>query len=68
MTTRQALSGLLGRMREEELRELLDFAQFLSLRAERREWNDFALDQLERAYGPDEPEYSKADLKSEEPA
>ena len=34
----------------------------------RREWNDFALDELERAYGPDEPEYSEADLKPEEPA
>ena len=68
MTTRQVISELLQRMREEELRQVLDFARFLSSRAEREGWGSLALAQLERAYGPEESEYTEADLKPEGPA
>ena len=67
MTTKQALTELLEDMSEEELREVLDFARFMSSRAEREAWGALAFAQLERAYGPDEPEYTEADLRPEEP-
>jgi hypothetical protein len=33
---------------------------------ERGAWQQLGLEQLERAYGPDEPEYTEADLKDAE--
>ncbi len=65
MTTRQALKDLVEQMGEDELREVLDFARFLSSRAEREAWRGLALAQLERAHGPEESEYTEADLKPE---
>jgi hypothetical protein len=65
MTTREALDRLLKSMPEDRLRELLDFAEFLRLREERDGWKLFGQAQLSRAYGPDEPEYTEADLRSE---
>ena len=65
MTTKEALSVIMGEMPEERLREVLDFARFLSRRAEGDAWTGLALEQLRRAYGPDEPEYTEADLKPE---
>ena len=67
MTTRQALRQILERMREEELHQILDFARFVSARAERGAWTGLALAQLDRAYGPGEPEYTEEDLRTEEP-
>ncbi len=68
MTTREALGEIMERMGEEELREVLDFARFLSGRPrcspERGSRGAFALEQLERAYVDDEPAYTEADLKS----
>jgi hypothetical protein len=51
---------------DERLRELLDFAEFLSWREEREGWRQFGQAQLARAYGPNEPEYTSADLKQEQ--
>ncbi len=72
MTTREALREVLGelmeRMPDEKLREVLDFARFVNSRAERDAWRDLALSQLDRVYGPDEPEYTEADVKAERPA
>lgn len=68
MTTKEALSALIERMREEHLREVLDFARFVSRRAERDAWMGLALEALDRAYGPGEPEYTEADLKPERSA
>ena len=65
MTTRDALSKLLESMPENHLREVFDFARFVSSRAERDAWSVLALEHLERAYGPDEPDYTIADLKPE---
>ncbi len=65
MTTRDALTQVLARLDEERLREVLDFAHFVSARDERREWTDLALAGLARAYGPDEPDYTEADIKED---
>lgn len=63
MTARQALSELLERLPEERLGEILDFARAVAATEERQDWQRFGRSQLARAYGPDEPEYTKADLK-----
>ena len=49
----------------ERLREVLNFAEFLSWQEERQAWRQFGQAQLARAYGPNEPEYTTADLKPE---
>lgn len=63
MTTKDALARVLDRLDEERLREVLDFARFVSARDEQREWSDLALEGLARAWGPEEPEYTEADVK-----
>ena len=63
MTVRESLSKVLESLPEERLSEVLEFAQFLNWQEERREWIQFGQNQLARAYGPDEPDYSEADLK-----
>ena len=63
MTPRQTLDKLLESLTEDRVREVLDFAQFLSWRSQRERWQRFGRAQLARAYGPDEPEYTAADLK-----
>ncbi len=62
MSAREKLEKLLENMPEDRLREIADFAAFLSAREERADWRQFGHMQLERAYGPDEPEYTRADL------
>jgi len=44
---------------------VLDFAEFLSWQDDREGWRRFGAAQFARAYGPDEPEYTAADLKPE---
>ena len=68
MSTKETLTALIERMPEVRLREVLDFALFVGRQAEREAWTGLALEGLERAYGPDEPEYGEADLKPEQPA
>ena len=63
MTVRESLSKVLESLPEERLSEVLEFAQFLNWQEERREWIQLGQSQLARAYGPDEPDYSEADLK-----
>ena len=70
MTVREALDRVLGELSEQGLREVLDFANSLHARdvrgeEERADWRAFGLSQLAKAYGPDEPDYSEADLKPE---
>jgi hypothetical protein len=65
MSVRESLDKILGDLPEGRLRELLDFARFLSWQEERGAWQEFGQAQLARAYGPNEPEYSLADLKPE---
>lgn len=65
MSTRETLDSLLQNMSDEHLREVVDFAAFLSWREERAGLRSFGQAQLARAYGPNEPEYTLADLKPE---
>lgn len=63
MSMMQALDELLATFPEDHVREVLDFARFLHARQEQEEWRRFGAHQLAQAYGPDEPEYSEADIK-----
>jgi Protein of unknown function (DUF2281) len=65
MSARESLKKLIEEMPEEQLREVLHFAEFLSSKEERAAWKAFGQAQLARAYGLDEPEYTLADLKPE---
>jgi hypothetical protein len=65
MSVKKTLDELLATFAEGQLRGVLDFAQFVNTRQEREEWRRFGAQQLARAYGPDEPEYTEADLKPE---
>ncbi len=62
MSVKEALEKVLEVLPEERLRELLDFAEFLNGQAERAAWQQFGQTQFARAYGPDEPDYTSADL------
>jgi hypothetical protein len=66
MSVKEALDKVLEALPEEKLREVLDFAEFLNGRAERAAWQQFGQAQMARAYGPDEPDYTSADLKKTE--
>lgn len=65
MSARDNLQELLENMPDERLREVVNFARFLNWQDERDGWRHFGQAQLARAYGPDEPEYTHADLKQE---
>ena len=64
MSTREALEKLLESLPDDRLRELLDYAEFLRGH-ESTAWRQFGRGQLARAYGPNEPGYTAADLKPE---
>jgi hypothetical protein len=63
MSTLATLEPLLENLSEERLGLLIDFARFLAFEDERQAWRQFGQSQLARAYGPDEPEYTEADIK-----
>ena len=65
MTTKEALEEILLTLPEHRLDELVDFARFLSWQDERAAWQRFGHAQLAKAYGPDEPDYSRNDIKPE---
>jgi hypothetical protein len=66
MSVKEALEKVLEVLPEEKLREVLDFAEFLNGQAERAAWRQFGQAQIARAYGPDEPDYTSADLRKTE--
>lgn len=63
MSVKDALTRVLDDLPEPRLREVLHFAEFLSWQEERDAWQQFGQGQLARAYGSNEPEYTRADLK-----
>jgi hypothetical protein len=65
MSVKEALEKVVDTLSEERQREVLDFAEFLSWQDDREGLRRFGQAQLARAYGPDEPEYTAADLKPE---
>jgi hypothetical protein len=65
MSTREALAEVIDSLPEDRMEQLLDFARFVLEQEDREAWRRFGQQQLARAYGEDEPEYSEADIKSE---
>jgi len=63
MSVKESLQKVLETMPEERLRDILDFAEFLTWQDERNAWRQVGQAQFARAYGSDEPEYTLADLK-----
>ncbi len=63
MTTLNRLEPILAGLSEDRIRQLIDFARFLAMEQDRQEWSRFGQEQLARAYGSDEPDYSEADLR-----
>ncbi len=64
MSTREALDRVLQSLPEERVVAVLDYAEFLRSQ-DAQSWRQFGQAQLAQAYGPDEPDYSLADLKPE---
>jgi hypothetical protein len=62
LTVEEQLLEIVAELPESLRQELLRFALSLSAHEERREWRDFGLHQLAKAYGDDEPEYTLDDL------
>jgi len=65
MNVKESLREVVDSLPEERLRQLLDYAAFLQMQEERADWRRFGRAQLNRAYGPHEPEYTLADIKPE---
>lgn len=65
MTTRASLEKLISDLPDDRLRALLEYGEFLRWQEERDSWQRFGRTQLSRAYSPNEPEYSTADLTPE---
>jgi len=63
MSTPARLEPILPGLSEERIRQLIDFARFLALEQDRQEWLQFGQERLARAYGPDERDYSEADIR-----
>ena len=68
MTSKELLEGILEKLPDNRVQEVLDFARFLSLREDREGWHAFGRRQLAHAYGNDEPEYGVGDIKPELPS
>jgi hypothetical protein len=58
MTAKQALIELLDRVDEEEAKQILRYARFVSDDRQHEEWLELSLRGLARAYADDEPEYT----------
>jgi hypothetical protein len=65
MTTRQRLDEVLKQMSDERLKQLLEFAEFLSERDEYEAWHEFGRRQFARLYDDDETEYTLDDIKED---
>ncbi len=63
MSTLARLELILEGLSEDRIRQLIDFARFLALEQDRQEWQRFGQEGLARAYGPEEPDYSEADIR-----
>ncbi len=68
MSTYEILVQLVDQLSQVGQYEVLDFARYLCWleqreREERDDWHRFGMKQLANAYGPNEPEYTEADIK-----
>jgi hypothetical protein len=66
MTAQESLAPILEELPDDRQSQLLAYARYLRLEAERQTWQEFGRAQLARAYGDDEPEYTEADLRKAE--
>ena len=65
MTIRQRLDEVLTEMSEERLKQILEYAEFLTERDEYDAWHAFGRGQLARLYEGEESDYTLADIKKE---
>ena len=63
MSIRDQIAVVASGLSEPRLHELLDFAHFLQMQEDRKEWRIIAQAAFAKAYGDSEPEYCEADLK-----
>jgi hypothetical protein len=63
MSTREQLDAVVSQLPEETLSQLLHIARRMALDKDWAEWERLSQEQFARAYGPDEPEYTMADVK-----
>ena len=63
MSALDRLEPILEGLSEDRIRQLIDFARFLAAEQDRQEWLRFGQEQLSRAYGPDEPKYTEAEIQ-----
>ncbi|MGA7496732.1 MAG: hypothetical protein WBX00_08395 [Isosphaeraceae bacterium] len=63
MSALARLEPILEGLSEDRIRQLIDFARFLAVEQDRQEWLRFGQERLAWAYGPDEPDYSEADIR-----
>ena len=62
MTSRELLDDILNNLPDDQIRKVLEYAEFLGWQDENEAWRRFGLQQLARAYGDDEPEYTLDDI------
>ena len=65
MSIKENLDKLLDSLPEAQVREVLEFAEFLNWRRDSDSWRKFGRAQLAKAYGDDEPEYGAIDRERE---
>ncbi|MBI3465660.1 MAG: hypothetical protein HY000_21795 [Planctomycetes bacterium] len=65
MTVHEAIELLLQEMPEDRQRQVLEFAQFVAWKEDAEAWRAFGRSQFAKAYGPDEPEYTEADIRTD---
>ena len=59
MSIQEALTNVLNSLPVERQKEVLDFAEFLSLKQEQKNWHQSGLEHFARCYGPNEPDYGE---------
>ncbi len=59
MSIPEALANVLNTLPPERQQEVLDFAEFLSLKQEQRDWQQSGVAHFARCYGPNEPDYGE---------
>lgn len=64
-TVKSELERLIPELSPDEMQQVVKFAKFLRWQGERGEWQRFGEQQLARAYGDSEPEYTLADIREE---
>jgi hypothetical protein len=70
MTAKEKLLKVMDALPETRHYEVLDFARYLHWlelkgKEELEDWARFGSEQFAKCYGPDEPEYTEADIKPE---